>query len=426
MALYLKSWIDDYRTIYNPIEFVLEETNATLLAYPGFKYVVDVYDGATLLGRLKIPMDTTNYGRADVHGICESYLTTNLGTIGSTDAFADNPQSWKTFTFKFGEVYYNTSTEAWVTDYAMTYDKDGSSETSEAIIIFNGSLPNYRGTVVNFYDWQTPNYYQNYTVTAATRKWLTNAPRGATPVDDNTTKVELTDEGWLYFLYDDVSNPITKVILTTYLAGVGVANHNINLTAGATDNHIRLACAPTSINNIAGSPPYIPSSGVDAYSLTLYDNASQASEPFYFSITSECRYETRRIEFLNSLGGFDFFNFTKVSRMIEDIERKFYKQNEDNMVSGEITYDISDRQKTQYYTASKPKMKLTSDWVSVDQFNFLLEMLSSPEIYLHEGGKRIPVQNIDGNWEQKLSTVDTVFNLEITLEFGMDNYRQRW
>ena len=71
-------------------------------------------------------------------------------------------------------------------------------------------------------------------------------------------------------------------------------------------------------------------------------------------------------------------------------------------------------------------MKLTSDWVDVSTFNWLLEMLESPEIYLHEGGKRIAIQNIEGDWEEKRSDADSLFNLEITLEFGMDNYRQRF
>ena len=52
MSLYLRSFVDDWRTVYNPIEYVLEEDNATKLAYKGFRYLVDVYDGATLLGRL--------------------------------------------------------------------------------------------------------------------------------------------------------------------------------------------------------------------------------------------------------------------------------------------------------------------------------------------------------------------------------------
>ena len=433
MSLYLRSFVDDWRTVYNPIEYVLEEDNATKLAYKGFRYLVDVYDGATLLGRLKIPLDPNNYGRADVHGVCESYLTSNVGTIGSTTAFTDNAESWKTFKFKFGEEYFNTSTQVWETYAGMNYTAHGVEDnTEEEVIIFNGSLPNYRGTTVNFYDWQTTNYYQNYTVTGATRRWLTNAPTGATPVDDNTTKVELTDEGWIYFLYDHSGNPITKAILTTYLAGVVVANVDIALTGGVTQNHLRLASAPATLNTYSAG--LIPSSGVDAYSLTLYNGVTQASKPFYYSITSECRYETRRIEFLNSLGGFDFFNFTKVSKRNEKIERKFFKMNQDNLdtTDGSIDYSISDREKVQYYTISRPSMKLTSDWVSVDVYNYLLEMMSSPEVYLHEADnvtgamQRIPVKSLKGNWEEKRSQVDNVFNLEVTIDFGMDNIRQRW
>ena len=314
----------------------------------------------------------------------------------------------------------------------MTYTKNASEGVEEEdVIIFNGSLPNYRGTVVNFYDWQTTNYYQNYTVTGATRKWLTNQPRGAT-TGTNTLQVELADEGWIYALYDNSGNPITKAILTTYLLGVVVANTDIALTGGVTDNHIRLVSGPASINTYSAG--LIPSSGVDAYSLTLYNGGTQASEPMYFQLTSECRYEVRRLDFLNSLGGFDSFNFSKVSKRSEDIERKFFKMNQDNLNSstGAISYDIADREKVQYYTVSRPKMKLTSDWISVDTFNWLLELISSPEVYLYEANnvtgnmQRIPIKNIEGNWEEKRSTVDNIFNLELTLDFGMDNTRQRW
>jgi hypothetical protein len=150
------------------------------------------------------------------------------------------------------------------------------------------------------------------------------------------------------------------------------------------------------------------------------------SEEIWFNVDSECRYETRRLEFLNSLGGFDGFIFTKVSRRTETIERKYYKQNADNLSGGVIDYNLNDRQKVQYYTKSMPKIKLTSDWVDVETFNWLLEMIESPEIYLYENGQRVAIQNIEGNWEEKRTDTDSVFNLEVTLEFGMDNYRQRY
>ena len=38
--------------------------------------------------------------------------------------------------------------------------------------------------------------------------------------------------------------------------------------------------------------------------------------------------------------------------------------------------------------------------------------------------RRIPIKNIEGNWEEKIISVDKVFNLEVNLEFGIDNFRQ--
>ena len=142
----------DYRTVYNPIEYVAT-SNQTATAR--FKFIFDVYDGATLLGRLKVPADPNGYGRSDVHGICESYLSKDLGAIntGATaDGFTDNPNSYKEFTIKIGEEY----------EVGGTLTQFLAQET-RTVITFNGSLPNYRGTTVNFYDWQTNNYFQDYT-----------------------------------------------------------------------------------------------------------------------------------------------------------------------------------------------------------------------------------------------------------------------
>jgi hypothetical protein len=292
--------------------------------------------------------------------------------------------------------------------------------------------------ILNFYDWQVANYYENYTVNTTVRKWLTNAPKGTAANKSDNQSVELTDKGWIYFLYDHSGNPITDAQYTTYdSSGALLGTYQIdnNVTSLAGKKMLKIPSAPDSINNInpsefsAATVQPIITSSVASYRILLLDTiASVVTESIYFNIDSECRYETRRLEFLNSLGGFDGFNFTKVSRRSEKIERKFYKQNPDNMDSstGVITYSEDDREKVQYHTQSIPKMKLTSNWVDAPTFNWLLELIESPEIYLYEGGQRITVQNIEGDWEQKLSTVDTVFNLEINLEFGVNNYRQRF
>jgi len=413
----------NYRTVYNPIEYVATSDQT---ATARFKYLFDVYDGATLLGRLKVPADPNGYGRSNVQGICESYLSTNFGNIDTTTTgrgFTDNVKSYKEFTIKIGEEYEVAGV---LTPFA--------DQVIKTIITFNGSLPNYRGETLNFYDWQVSNYYLNYTDNAITRKWLTNAPKGVSANNPKNQKVQITDEGWLYFLLDHATDPIEFADITAYDSAGGVVSINsITNSIGASSiKMLKIPFAPNTINNILPADfvgtitqPIITAS-VTSYKIILKTSSTQVSEEIWFNVDSECRYETRRLEFLNSLGGFDGFNFTKVSRRTETIERKYYKQNADNLSSGVIDYNLNDRQKVQYYTKSMPKIKLTSDWVDVDTFNWLLEMIESPEIYLYENGQRVAIQNIEGNWEEKRTDTDSVFNLEVTLEFGMDNYRQRY
>jgi len=376
----------DYRTVYNPIEYVATSNKTS---EDRFKYIVEVYDGATKIGTLKIPADPLLYGRADVQGIMESYLTKNLGTINTAAtgaAFEDCSNSYKEFTIKFGEEYEVLG--------VLTVFMTPAYDTT--LITFNGCLPNYRDAL-NFVDYQANNKYQDFTVNAVTRKFLTNMPKGVRPPDTNTQKVELTDKGFTYFL-TETGEAITHFEVWAYdSSGVLIANVDVTAAINA-DKMILIPSSPDSLNNIdpaavSIAQPIIPSNCANYY-IDLWNGVNIASESLHFDLTSECRYEVRRLEFLNSLGGFDTFNFTKVSRKSETIERKFYKQNADNMVSGVIDYSLADKVKTQYYTRSSPKIKLNSDNLSVDVYNWLLELIESPEIYLWENGERIAIQNI--------------------------------
>lgn len=414
----------DYRTVYNPVEYVAT-SNQT--AQDRFKFLFDVYDGATQIASLKVPADPNGYGRADIHGICESYIKTDLGEINtgaSADAFTDNANSYKEFTVEIGEEWFVGSTL-----------NSNPNQRTKTVIVYNGCLPNYRVNGVNFAEYQATNYYERFVNNANTRRFLTNGPKG-TGANGKNQSVQITDEGWLYFLYDDAAQSVAAFDLTLYNAAGGITaiyQINNNATPLTDVKMLKIPCAPNTINNIAsseivGAPAQPIITNETSYKIILKDSTpAQASEEIWFNIDSECRYETRRLEFLNSLGGFDCFNFTKVSKKSEEIERKFYKQNADNLdASGVINYNLKDREKVQYYTKSMPKMKLTSDWIDAQTFNWLLELIDSPEIYLYENGERIAVQNIEGNWEEKRSNVDMLFNLEVNLEFSMDNYRQRF
>ena len=443
MSLEIKYLPQQYRTVYNPVEIVLYETNNTTRNYTGFAYLIDVKDGSTTVGRLKVPPTTDGFGRFDLSGIMESYISSDLGLLNGTniDSVYDNANSYKDFTLEFGWVHYNTGSATYDIPQTVTFP-DTTTGTSYDLLTFNGSLPRYRRDVVNFYDWQYNNYYLNYTDNSTTRKFLTNSPNGLISNSAYNQKLQYTDEGYIYVLYDHSNDPIDEIVIQGYdRTNTLISTTVLTVPTLTTFNYLRIPVAPASLNKInssyisTGSQPIITTSA-KSYFISLKSGGAIASEKFYFNIDSECRFETRRLEFLNSLGGFDYFNFTKVSRHTEEIERKFFQTTPNDLTStGAIDYSISSREKVQYYTKSMPKMKLTSDWINYNTYNWLLELIESPEIYLMDSYtapsgsteiRRIPVKNIEGNWEEKVSSVDKVFNLEVNLEFGINNFRQRF
>ena len=390
MSLEIKYLPQQFRTVYNPVEVVLYETNNTTRNYTGFAYLIDVKDGSTTVGRLKVPPTTQGFGRFDMSGIMESYISSDLGLLNGTniDSVYDNTNSYKNFTLEFGWVHYNTGSATYDIPQTVTFP-DTTTGTSYDLLTFNGSLPRYRRDVVNFYDWQYNNYYEKYTDNSTTRKFLTNSPNGGSVNNSYNQKVMLTDEGYIYVLYDHANDPISNVIITTYnSSGSTVSSTTLSVPTLTTFNHLRIPVAPTTINKInssyltSGSQPII-GQNITSYRISLKGSGGSVSELFYYNIETECRFETRRLEFLNSLGGFDYFNFTKVSRHTEEIERKFFQTTPNDLsLTGAIDYSISNREKVQYYTKSMPKMKLTSDWVDYNTYNWLLELIESPEIYL--------------------------------------------
>ena len=442
MSLEIKYLPQQYRTVYNPVEIVLYETVSATRNYSGFAYLVDVKDGSTTIGRLRVPPTTNGYGRFDLSGIMESYMSSDLGLLNGTNinTIYDNTNSYKDFTLEFGWVHYNTGLATYDIPQTVTFP-DTTTATSYDLFVFNASLPKYRREVVNFYDWQSLNYFRNYTANTIDRKFLTNSPSGISINNSYNQKVMSTDEGYIYALYDHVNFPLVSIGIT--ILDISGSTRNVILsppTGLASLKHLRIPSAPATLNkinplSINTTQPMIGTEDI-AYKIYLTDSTGVASKEFFYNIETECRYEHRRLEFLNSLGGFDYFNFTKVSRHSEEIERKFFQTTPNDLTStGSINYSISNREKVQYYTKSMPKLKLTSDWIDYNTYNWLLELIESPEVYLMDSYttptgtteiRRIPVKNINGNWEEKTNNADKLFNLEIDLEFGMDNFRQRF
>jgi len=398
MAITILANPKDFAPVYNKMEYLISSTNT---AQTNFAHLVDIYinGSGTSIVRLRIPVrPSDNYGKVDIHRVLESALTSDvgnpLGILGTYEA----PNSSLSYVVSFGEEFG---------DPVVQYPYLNTDSSRNA---FNSSLEK-----AEFINWDVT----EYELTNSTKKFLTNMP-------DNH-KVSINSHGWLYYKKGITINTFT---VKTY-DSAGVIIDTFEITATGTSGEIQfLPSSPASLNNMdnssfLGSQPVIDSD-VAYYTILAQGVAKVVSETRTFVIEENCKYNVNTLIFQNNLGGFDNFTFYLGDESTTDIERKDMKVNVDTVVGADIVYSMNEREKVTYYTKTTPRLKLMSDWISEAESNWLLELFASPEIYLQSGNELIAVAKIKAiNYVKKKVVRDKLFKIDVELELGYDNYRQR-
>jgi hypothetical protein len=398
MAITINATPKDFAPVYNKMEYLISSTNS---AEPNFAYLVDIYinGSGTKTVRLRIPVrPSDSKGKVDIHRVLESALTSDVGNPIADAGTYDAANSSLSYIVKFGEEYGTT-----VTQYPdLTVDISRKA--------FNASLEKRP-----FINWDVT----EYELDGVTKKFLTNMP-------DNH-KVSLNSHGWLYYLDDPA---ITFINVNVFdLNGSPLAGAKIDVTASSSDIQF-VPSSPASLNNIdvanllVGAQPIIDST-VGSYEIQARGVGSY-SETRTFVLEESCKYNTNTLIFQNNLGAFDSFTFYLGDMSMTDIERKDMKVNVDTVVGNDIVYSMNEREKVTYYTKKSETIKLMSDWISEAESNWLLELMSSPEIYLQEGNELTAVAKIKAtNYTKKKEVRDKLFKIDVELELGYDDYRQR-
>ena len=398
MAIVINATPKDFAPVYNKMEYLITSDNT---AEPNFAHLVDIYinGSGTKTVRLRIPVrPTDDKGKVDIHRVLESALTSDVGNPLGIAGTYEAPNSSLSYIVKFGEEYGTT-----IIQYPdLTVDISRKA--------FNSSLEK-----ANFINWDVT----EYELDGITKKFLTNMP------DNN--KVSLNSHGWLYFKEANLLSIISVITFNS----AGATINAFKIDASTTSSDIQFTpSAPASLNNIdnvniiLGAQPIITS---DVASYELYaGDPSQVSETRTFVIEENCKYNVNTLIFQNNLGAFDSFTFYLGDVSTTAIEKKDMKVNVDTVVGTDIVYSMNEREKVTYYTKNTPSLKLMSDWITEEESNWLLELMSSPEIYLQSGDELIAVAKIKASSYTKKKVVrDKLFKLEVDLELGYDNYRQR-
>ncbi len=389
------------------------------------KYIAEVFLGqqgslssSDKIATLKATPNSKGVGIFDLSTILQSYVESdNLGSfVGSAnptessqfkstafsdttphsihtiDKFCTNEKSVRIFKVIFkiqhsdtvtGEVAVNT----------------GASVSTDEFIIYNGTVQHEDIIALDAsgnygYNLDANNYIMNDT----SAKFLTNCP--------TTIDIGRNDYHTLAFFSDynldfkvggatadsqiedvrikfyDTINAGGSQTATLTRANTAANGGKRSFVNEANNKLIFLGCGMANIRNTVSSSIY-----VDAKSYTVQARDSQGtnvSQLYLFNIIDDdCKgFEKIRLTWLNRLGAWDYYSFTKRNVRTVETQRTSYKQ-----ISGLynesvfMTHGYKGGKKT-FYTNAKERVTLNTDFVTESTATWLEELFTSPEVYI--------------------------------------------
>lgn len=369
---------DTYSSLQYDLIYTVEDAAKTSdsVTYPNYKFIGDVYVGATLVARIKkVPDPTTGIGIFNIGQTVRNYITT---VFNPTTALESQELGLGVFnlvvTMKFGEEYSFTPTYDIVSDTARTYfnhyNKRLLGQTS-ALTAFIDSVASNRPAIGKLF-YSSEYYFVPYFPTSTGAVSVTVTPTGGgTP------------------------------LITSLTPATALAMQVLNI-------------APATFNAIA--------SGTINAATTSY-TVQIGSETFTFKIICEAIYTPYAIHFLNQYNGFETFIFQKVSRLTYDTQRKDFGKLPYTVDSGGlVTYKNSNgvynESRSVYAETFKEKLELNSDLITDAEYRWLADLILSPMVYVEDSGYFFPVVLTGSTYEFKKVVNDDLTGLTVNIEYG--------
>ena len=382
---------------YNDAVYIVTSSN---VAQPNFKFVADIYVNSVKVDRMLIPPHPTELsGKVNVSPLLESRVSVDINL--SDNRILPNNNSNVLYEVKFGEAYGSSGT--------IVYP---NLTTISGKYLWNAVLD-----YPTFCNYSSGDYIGNF---------LTENPYVKSGMD-----LMVDDNAWLYWNNYNLDTSYVKVM--TYNS-VGTLIGTFKIDNKYTSS--RFLRIPTGCYNILDIPdsqfilglqPIL--TGAESYYTVQTFTSSNVSISGIarYNIVDNCsRYEKRRLQFLNELGGYDTFNFTLVSKETMDIERSMFKKDLGSYGSSySFVNSPNDRAYSQYHTRIKDKISIQSDWVTQDQLAWLEQLVTSPDVRLDDGTYLIPINITNTSFEKKKVVNEKLFNLQLEYTLSYDRYRQR-
>ena len=366
---------------YNQMVFDVSSTNT---AQPNFNFLADVYVGGNLVSRLLFPKQpsVTNV-KIDVSPVIKNYVTYDIDNVYST-IWAANSNSKAAYYVQFGEVYD-------VSGVPTIYANLTRNPTSGSKYAYNSifDFENFTSNILNSYRVESYGFLKS-----------------------NPENITIKENQDFFISYYDPNQVVTRVYLTT----TGASPIIVTAASTGTNYGFNLGIKWSDLSSIASQ---ILVNGF--YDITLYNvsNAVVTTTRVYVETCTD-KFDMYRLNWLNNLGGWESFNFDKVSTKNIQIDRTQYKK------PLPLNYSTGNRLKTNYNTILSESVSIASNWITDAQADWMVGLMTSPIVILDKGnGVRIPINIKDSAYTiEKYLNGRRLHNIELQFEYSYNNYRQ--
>jgi hypothetical protein len=371
---------EPYSSVNSDLVWVAYDANSQDNTKLNYKYVGELWiDGVKIYTSKVFPRPDTFFGVFNFATIIREYITAKLSP--TTDGI---------FAQEMGE-----------TDFCITVQIKIREE-------YNGSV----GSVVLTDDFRTfYNHYQTRFTDFTTQGSFTytfdfilgfiNYPNSTR----NRTDIKLFFETGRYYIpyFSNTTDPFNVVI--------GSNTKVITPTEGKSLTILNIS--PGAINE---DYPGTITSSTTSYAVVI-DGVS-----YTVKLICEPIYKKYMIHFLNKFGGFESMSFHKVSRESVDIERKEWQQLPYRITDlGAVTLSenqVMHEQRSVFASRFKEKLKISTDLLNDEDYEWLVQLVVSPLVYLEDQNTLYPVVITNTDYEYKKYINDRLTSLAIDIEFG--------
>jgi len=361
-----------------------------------FKYVFDLYHNGQQLVRTKVfPEPTNGRGYFDASNVIRNEMKFDWFTpTSATKSYLVSPDNSGQSSLQ----------------YQVRVGEDFSGVTTLNMASGNVRVYNY-----------IPSVFKRKVARSEANNWTTNRPFTANVGKNDKFLVGIRHNGTKIYLKTEAWNPNTNAFDITC---IDLTGYQAPSDGGLVRKFTQLDIGFDSISNLVSQPCFNFNSNT-FMDVKFYTNLLDVQA---FRLYYDCdeRYTHVNLYFINSYGMFDTARFKLANKLSMMTEKKTFEKRDFKFSNTSVDYydsrNVYQESKINYGSKTDWTYKLTMDFPTDAEYQWLWELIVSPQVYAEIDGYYYPVSIKNTNYEYIQQKWAGLRTLEIECDINQTRY----